>query len=86
LNQKTGSKHPPFHLTRLCLRWDMPCESLTKSKDQTWLDRCSFSNFVTEKIAGWVDACHMTCHMFFIILNYRTSPLRKSQKLFLSLV
>jgi hypothetical protein len=50
LNQKTGSKHPPFHLTRLCLRWDMPCESLTKSMDQMSSDRCSFSNCAWEKI------------------------------------
>jgi hypothetical protein len=35
LNQKTGSKHPPFHLSRLCLLWDTRCEWLTKSMAQT---------------------------------------------------
>jgi hypothetical protein len=76
LNQKTGSEHPPFHLTRLCLRWDMPCESLTKNMVRKSSDRCSFSNFVTEKIVLCVNACHMTCHMFFRFLNYGTSPWR----------
>jgi hypothetical protein len=54
----------------------MTYESLTKSMDQTSLDRCSCSNLVPEKIVLWTDACHMTCHMFFRFLNYRTLGLR----------